>query len=319
MKEKIKSFPKILIFVITFILIIILGNGVLAKADVQSGINPDINVIHTKGNNIPQNVQHKSAIITGYAFYAKALHMDWNYDVYLPAGYNPKSNKKYPVIYLLNGLYGNQKDMWIYMNTERMLDQVRQKTGQPVIAVFVDGFNSYYINSKHGLQMQTALIHNLLPQVEKNYQVSKKASQTAIGGLSMGGYGASRLALKYPNKFSKVLAISPGIRYHQRKTDTPLKMNAYNNGHKRYSQKVYKKTFPTKYITKKSKKKVKFYVESTNSDTTVPIKDVRHFVSDLKKKGVSTNFVEDHGDNHNWAYWKKAFPKAYNWVINSFK
>lgn len=38
--------------------------------------------------------------VTTTTMYSKQMHLDWNYDIYLPAGYNPKSNKRYPVLYM---------------------------------------------------------------------------------------------------------------------------------------------------------------------------------------------------------------------------
>ena len=308
MQIKINKFSKILIFFMVLVFALILGAGKTAFAD---------NIVNAKNGRPPQNIQHQSAIVTAYSFYAKALHMEWNYDTYLPAGYNPKSKRKYPVLYMLNGRFDNNNSQWLRTDSEKMLDSAEQKTGQPMIVVFVDGFNSRYLNSNKGLQMETAIIHNLMPRVEKDYNVSKKASQTAIGGQSMGGYGASRLALKYPNKFSKVMAVSPGVIY---KLSSSFKKTVpvYDNKKGKFSQKKYNAYFPTKYIDKKSKK-VKFYVETTNTDTNVRVSNVRRFVKTLKREGISTNYVEDHGGNHGWDYWNKSFPKAYLWTDQQFK
>lgn len=321
MSIKIDKFSKILIFLGTLILIFILGNGLIAKADDVMGsqtVPPGNHIIPFKPNITTKKVQNRSAIVTNYAFYSKNLKLDWNYDVYLPAGYNPKANRKYAVLYLMAGFLNNHSDMWTKMNTQKMLDQARQNTGKPVIAVFVDGFNSWYINSRRGMQMQSAIIHDLMPNVEKNYQVSKKASQTAIGGLSMGGYGASRLALKYPNKFSKVLAYSPAIYKKLPKKNQKNTSIAFADKKGRLTQKNYKKYDPSNYINKKSRH-IKFYVETSKSDATVPIKGVTPFIKNLKKKGVSVKYFQDTGYKHGWTYWNKTFSQGYNWIVNALK
>ena len=76
--------------------------------------------------------------------------MDWNYDVYLPAGYNPKSSKRYPVLYMLHGIYGNHRNLLERFNSQQILDGEIHRCNKKMIVVFVDGFNSFYINQKQG-------------------------------------------------------------------------------------------------------------------------------------------------------------------------
>lgn len=65
----------------------------------------------------PAVTPHKSQVVTT-TMYSKKLHMDWNYDVYLPAGYNPKSSKRYPVLYMLHGIYGNHRNLLERFNSQ---------------------------------------------------------------------------------------------------------------------------------------------------------------------------------------------------------
>lgn len=251
--------------------------------------------------------------------YSKQMHLDWNYDVYLPAGYNPNGNKRYPVLYMMHGLYGNHRNLLERFNSQQMLDGTMNRAHQKAIVVFVDGFNSFYVNQKGGLKMENAIMKDLVPTIDKTYKVSKSKKDHAVGGISMGGYGAARLALKYPKYFSKAVLISPSVWYKLPK-DNPIRkgMHAFTDGKTNWSDKVYDGLFPTNYVNDKSRS-VKFYVESTSDDTTVPIKDVNKFVKEMKKDKVSVKYVKDTGDNHNWAYWTKATPKGYNWVMNQFK
>lgn len=251
--------------------------------------------------------------------YSKQMHLDWNYDVYLPAHYDPAGSKRYPVVYMLHGLYGNHRNLLERFNSQQMLDGSMHRLNSDAIVVFVDGFNSFYVNQKNGLKMESAIMKDLVPTIDKTYKVSKSAQNHAIGGISMGGYGAARLALKYPEYFSKALLISPSVWTKLAKTN-PIRMNmhAFTDGKTNWSDKVYDQLFPTQYIDAKSQN-TKFYIETTADDTTVPIKDVNKFVTDLKQKGITPKYVKDTGDNHNWTYWTKATPNAYNWVLNEFK
>lgn len=257
---------------------------------------------------------NQSQVVTT-TLYSKHLGIDWNYDVYLPAGYNPKANKKYPVLFMLHGLYGNHRNLLERFNSQQIIDGLVHRTSKKMIVVFVDGFNSFYVNQKGGMQMETAIIKDLIPKINQTYKVATNPNQRAIGGISMGGYGAARLALKYPNQFSKAVMISPSVWYSLAKGN-PIRanMHAFTDGKTNWSDQVYNSEFPTKYINNKSRN-VKLYIETTSSDTTVPVKDVNHFVNDVKSQGINVKYVKDSGDNHNWTYWTKAAPKAYAGAI----
>ncbi|CAJ1201873.1 alpha/beta hydrolase [Companilactobacillus nantensis] len=258
--------------------------------------------------------------VTTTTMYSKQMHLDWNYDVYLPAGYNPKANKRYPVLYMMHGLYGNHRNLLERFNSQQMLDGAMKRNNTKAIVVFVDGFNSFYVNQKGGLQVESALMKDLVPKIDSTYKVSKSRKDHALGGVSMGGYAAARLSLKYSNYFSKAIMVSPSVWYKLPKDNLIRQnMHAFTNGKTNWSDQVYNGLFPTKYINSKTKP-VKFYIETTSGDTTVPIKDVNHFVKDVKKdtNKVSIKYVKDTGDNHNWTYWTKATPKAYNWLMNEF-
>ncbi|MBL3530736.1 alpha/beta hydrolase [Companilactobacillus zhachilii] len=258
--------------------------------------------------------------VTTTTMYSKKMHLDWNYDVYLPAGYNPKANKRYPVLYMMHGLYGNHRNLLERFNSQQMLDGAMKRNHTKAIVVFVDGFNSFYVNQKGGLQVESALMKDLVPKIDSTYKVSKSRKDHALGGVSMGGYAAARLSLKYSNYFSKAIMVSPSVWYKLPKDNLIRQnMHAFTNGKTNWSDSVYNSLFPTKYINSKTKP-VKFYIETTSGDTTVPIKDVNRFVKDVKKdtNKVSIKYVKDTGDNHNWTYWTKATPKAYNWLMNEF-
>ena len=58
--------------------------------------------------------------------------------------------------------------------------------------------------------MENAMVDDLIPQTTKTYQLAGQ-SKRAIGGISMGGYGAARLTFRHPHLFSVDALISPAI------------------------------------------------------------------------------------------------------------
>ncbi|MDY6948776.1 MAG: alpha/beta hydrolase family protein [Pseudomonadota bacterium] len=149
-----------------------------------------------------------SEIITR-EFESPALEREWAYEVYLPSGYE-KSRLSYPVFYLLHGNGGNRRD-WIKHGNIQPTADALIASGEipPAIIVMPDAGVSWFVDRRE--KMETAVIRDLIPDVEKNLRVLKSRDGRLIGGLSMGGYGALRFALEYPEMFAAAALLSPAI------------------------------------------------------------------------------------------------------------
>lgn len=262
--------------------------------------------------------EKSSQRITG-TLYSPKLKLDWNYNVYLPKNYDPKNKEGYPVLYMLHGLGGNHTNLLERFDSKKILDRVIEKTGQEMIVVFPDGFNSFYINQNNGMQMESAIMDDLISFIEKTYNTKTDRDHRAIGGISMGGYGAARLALKYPKTFSKATLISPAVWYDLDSDNNIKRSNhAFMENEKPWSDDFYEKMHPESLI--KDKAKVDFYIRSSMGDSTVPIKDVDRFVKELDKNQIKNKYIRDSKENeHNWDYWKSIAFDFYKWVSESFK
>lgn len=133
---------------------------------------------------------------------SKALGRTMRYRVLVPEGYD-SSLRRYPVLYLLHGLGGNYYD---WTTRSNIADYTR---ALPLIVVMPDAENGWYTNSADGAGRYEDYITTDLPAdvVEKFRTVNSRYGR-AIAGLSMGGYGALKLALKRPAAFSVVGAFS---------------------------------------------------------------------------------------------------------------
>lgn len=264
------------------------------------------------------NAAKHTSNVVATSFYSPVLGIDWNYDVYLPRSYNADDDATYPVIYMMHGLYGNHRNLLERFNSQQMLDGACDREGREAIAVFIDGFNSFYINSNEGMQMEDAIMHDLVPYIEKTYKISSDQKDHAIGGISMGGYGAARLALKYSDYFSKAILISPAVWYTLAEDNAIYKsQHAFSDGGKNWSWDFYNSVFPSQYLDN-ANSETKFYIETTSDDKTVAVENVDKFVDELQSAKIDCNYIRDSGDDHNWTYWAKAAPKAYAWVLNQF-
>jgi pimeloyl-ACP methyl ester carboxylesterase len=144
--------------------------------------------------------------------------------VYLPASYEPCN--AYPVVYLLHG-FGGDHTTWVEeTGIAAILDQlIADGDIVPMIVVMPDGSNllggSFYANSYdevHDLpgfgNYSDYLIQEVVGAVDTLYNTIKDPAGRAIDGLSMGGYGAFRNALDYPDMFGSVSCHSGPIAFY---------------------------------------------------------------------------------------------------------
>ncbi|NCO38257.1 MAG: esterase family protein [Armatimonadetes bacterium CG_4_10_14_3_um_filter_66_18] len=120
-------------------------------------------------------------------------------NVLLPQVETPRP---YPVYYLLHGL---SDDHTIWHRHTRIEWYVREL---PLIVVMPDGGRSFYCDAVDGPAYETYLMEDLIGFVDRFFPTIAAREGRAIGGLSMGGYGAMKLALKFPDRFCSAVSHS---------------------------------------------------------------------------------------------------------------
>ncbi len=144
---------------------------------------------------------------------SKVLKRDVPYCVLLPKSYDTAgSTAKFPVLYFLHGLGDNQQSL-INMGAWNLISDLREqnKIGDFLI-VTPQGGGTFYINSADGhIRYSDFFLDEFLPFIEHKYRTRTDRAGRAIGGISMGGYGAFRFAFAYPQKFSAVSAESAAL------------------------------------------------------------------------------------------------------------
>src|SRR3954470_2975949 len=104
-----------------------------------------------------------------------------------------------PVLFQLHGASDDHR-AWLHKsNLLRYLD------GMPLLVVLPSGENSYYVDA-HPRAMEQLIVADLPAHVARTFRV--RPGRAAIGGLSMGGYGAIRLGLKHPDRYASIYAHS---------------------------------------------------------------------------------------------------------------
>jgi S-formylglutathione hydrolase FrmB len=119
--------------------------------------------------------------------------------VYLPPGYQEEPNRRYPTIYMIQGLTG-QLDMWhnrsaFRKNFPELADELFAKgEAPPCIVVWVDCWTSLggsqFLDSPATGRYHTYLCDEIVPWVDHHYRTLAERAHRGIAGKSSGGYGA---------------------------------------------------------------------------------------------------------------------------------
>lgn len=131
-------------------------------------------------------------------YYSAALEKMTAATLILPEG----RSGPFPTLYLLHGLSDDHTG-WI-----RNTSLERYAAAYPFIIVMPDGGRGYYTDAPGGDAYETAIVRDLVSYIDHTFQTDARRGARAIGGLSMGGYGALKLGLGHPDLFGSVTSHS---------------------------------------------------------------------------------------------------------------
>ena len=116
-----------------------------------------------------------------------------------------EQQRPFKTLYLLHGVYGNYTD-WVTRTRLQYLAESRN-----LAVIMPSGENGFYYDRADGARFGEFIGHELVEFTRKLFHLSCEREDTFIGGLSMGGYGAIVNALRHPETFSRVVALSSGL------------------------------------------------------------------------------------------------------------
>lgn len=145
---------------------------------------------------------------------------DRRVSVYLPAAYYDNPTMRFPVIYLYGG-YGAMHNFWFGVqystyNIKAWLDElIYHKIISPVIVVSPDNFNKYqgswFTNSSLAGNWEDFNVKDVVSYIDFIFRTIPRPESRGISGWSMGGYGAVKFAMKYPDVFGTLYSISGAL------------------------------------------------------------------------------------------------------------
>lgn len=214
---------------------------------------------------VPTVCREKQGQVAASTFHSQTLGRAAVYQVYLPPCYSRDETRLYPVLYLLHGAHADDTQ-WLDLEAAADADALILKHAvAPFVIVMPDG--DYRSGENYAAFVQM----DLMPEIERTTRVERTSNGRAIGGLSMGGYWALRLALAHPELFAAVGGHSPA-------TDSTLLANAAQGW-----------------------QKLRIYLDVGQDDSLAS--GVMSFATGLKARGAVPE-VHLYAGNHTRPYWR---------------
>ena len=252
------------------------------------------NAVHVPGplslpwelNEVPHGEVH-------HHFYKSAVAGDdRDYYVYTPPGYDPVAKKTYPVLYLLHG-YSDDASGWTAVGHANVIldNLIAQGKAKPMLVVMPLGYGTMEmiwhswaswshpdLRDTNFRKFSEALLTEVMPRVEGEYQITKDRNARAIAGLSMGGSESLLTGLNNLDKFSWIGAFSSGGIPED-----------------------FQKDFPA--LDAKANQQIHLlWIACGTEDHLITVN--RNFRGWLKTKGVKATEIETPG-MHTWMVWRR--------------
>lgn len=242
------------------------------------------------------NVPHGS--LSKVWYHSEKLNADRRITVYTPAGYET-NGQKYPVLYLLHGM-GGDEDSWSTLGrASQILDNlIAQGKAKPMIVVMTNGNSDLqaawgesptgYVTPTIELPKTTdGSFEDAFPEVvtfvDKAYRTITKKESRAIAGLSMGGFHSMQISKEYPTLFNYIGLFSASARFKGRKDS-----HIYEN-------------CEAKIKTQFAQKPALYWIAIGEDDFLY--EENQKFRSFLDANGFQYTYVESEG-GHIWRNWR---------------
>lgn len=250
---------------------------------------------------------------------SKLLNKEVPFRLILPKNY-PETKPKYPVLYLLHGLFGSC-DNWLELTKIK-----EYLTDKEFVIALVEGENGWYSDSViiENNRFESYILEELIPMIESEFEILAQKETRAIAGLSMGGYGALKFGLKRPDLFCFAGLMSGAFDAPNRITLydgfgaeelNPSIIQVFGEGKNncRSQNDIFQmiKNLPAEGISRLPY----FYLDCGVEDGFLEIN--RNLTDLLKEKKIPFEFHEIEG-GHDWNYWDKQIQVILNIVNKIF-
>lgn len=242
-------------------------------------------------------------------FLSKELKMNTLVNMIVPdserIGDKPLSERK--VLWLLHGLSDNATAWLRLSNVERYAWE------KDLVVVMPSGDRSMYCDNVHGQNYFTYITKELPEYMHLMFNLSEKKEDNFIAGLSMGGMGAMKAALTYPEKYAAVgsfsgvldLQLLAATLTDERRREFPFMLEAYEDPENSPLN-------PSALLDKEKDKNLKIYFSCGKQDDLYQANCI--FKEKAERLGIETTCVFEDG-THEWGFWDRHIQKFMDFIV----
>ena len=245
------------------------------------------------------------------------------YAVYIPAD-APAAGERWPVLYLLHGLRGRDGDWFTWGNLSTILDRMIESGAIPPMVVVAPGAgDSWYVDNPDpgGLGLiETAITSDLIDVIDKRLPTAACREGRAIGGVSMGGYGAILLALRHPDLFRAAIGLSSAVADPMRPGDPRLHASFIRDLYSgAYGDPIDPDRFNANNLFRVAETapvgpvRPEFWLAIGQGDYPELIGAGQRLAALLKRRGFVVEQRRGEG-RHFWDYWQQEIEPALLWL-----
>jgi len=252
------------------------------------------------------------------SFFSHCIQRNVSFSVFVPIGDKTTSSTfdgKFETLYLLHGLAGDHMD---WLRYSKLAFYAR---GRNIAVVMPAAENKSYIDNPHTLEKFGEFIGKELVDFTRSlFPLSHKREDTAIGGFSMGAYGALRNSLKYNNTFGSAILLSGSLAAEFLSTykfedERPNRRRDFIEGVFGDLDAIPSSDADCSAllakIIKNGGKLPQIYMACGTDDDFLEQNRLYHKI--FKENNVPHDYIEDSG-GHDWIYWDKHIGKALDWL-----
>lgn len=248
--------------------------------------------------------------------YSNTLQMEFSFNVLIPQNTNKKigENTKgqttdIPVLYLLHGMGGNE-NVWL-----RKTSIERYANEHSLAVVMPATSHGWYTDTTYDMKYWTFLSEELPELLEQFFpQLTTKREKTYVAGLSMGGFGAMKLGLLRPERFSKVIALSaPLVLIGMKEEMLKIRNASYWEGiFGPFEKMATSINNPKMWLENFSaKEKPAIFLACGTEDPLLGAS--LYYGKKLTEAGFQTEIFQGTGA-HEWSFWDEWIKKAIQWL-----
>ena len=237
-------------------------------------------------------------------------------EVLLPSNWRP-GQPALLMVFLHDG-WGSEKSFRRHDLAAAAMSLIQEGTIPPIIIASPRHKGTFMVDSPRG-EMESFVAEDLVPALEREFPgAGGSRDRRSVWGISMGGYGALKMALRHPEVYGRVGALAPWVQ--------PLSWNSYERNRTLWSRWLLEPVFGHSREESRFEANDILLIAAAADPATVPPiyvrtgsrdrweKGAQELVALLRRRGIAVDAASILGARHDWSDWRAATPAVLEYL-----